>query len=129
MNRNTPEILKELMAELALTEGELSRRSDVPQPTIHRIMNGHTKDPRRSNIVKLAAALNVTSAYLLGESGENTSDQPFHMAAIGAMKGKATPHSKQIIGRIIEAVEDGRLSEEDLLLLERIAVRFDKETE
>lgn len=44
------------------SEGELSRLSGVPQPTIHRIITGESKEPRPSNLYKIAQACNVQSA-------------------------------------------------------------------
>lgn len=44
------------------SEGELSRLSGVPQPTIHRIITGESKEPRPSNLYKIAQACNIQSA-------------------------------------------------------------------
>jgi len=41
------ERLRERMAAKGWSEGELSRRSGVPQPTIHRILTGESLSPRR----------------------------------------------------------------------------------
>jgi len=47
------------------SEGELGRRSGVPQPTINRITSGESQSPRRNNIEKLARSLGVTPEWLL----------------------------------------------------------------
>ncbi|WP_045884430.1 LexA family protein [Pseudomonas chlororaphis] len=52
------------MQELGWSEGELGRRSGVPQPTIHRILTGVSASPRQANVEKLAKALGVTSEWL-----------------------------------------------------------------
>lgn len=57
--------LAQLLATKGWSEGELSRRSGVPQPTINRIISGESKSPRMDNIRKLAAALRVTPEWLL----------------------------------------------------------------
>lgn len=46
-----------------------------------------------------------------------------------AMQGKVTPRSKAALDSIDRAARDGRLTEEDLILLERIAKRFEDSTE
>ena len=46
--------LKELMDHEGISESELSRRSKVTQPTIHRILTGESVDPRPSNLTRLA---------------------------------------------------------------------------
>lgn len=52
------------MAELNLSEGELGRRSGVPQPTIHRIATNAVASPRQENVEKIAKALKVSSDWL-----------------------------------------------------------------
>jgi DNA-binding Xre family transcriptional regulator len=46
-----------MMRARGWTEGELSRRARVTQPTIHRIITGESKEPRRSNLERIARAL------------------------------------------------------------------------
>lgn len=60
--------LSKLMVEYDLSENELARRSGVHQPTIHRILKGESKDPRRSNVSKIAAVFGRTASDLLGET-------------------------------------------------------------
>lgn len=57
--------LAQKMQEREWTEGELGRRSGVPQPTIHRIISGESQSPRRPNVEKIAKALGVTPEWLL----------------------------------------------------------------
>jgi SOS-response transcriptional repressor LexA len=53
------------MNEKSLSENELGRRAGVPQPTIHRILHGDSKTPRKPTVEKLARALGVTPEWLL----------------------------------------------------------------
>lgn len=46
------------------SEGELARRSGVNQPTIHRIITGESKNPRRDNVERVAKALGVSVEWL-----------------------------------------------------------------
>lgn len=46
------------------SSSELSRRSGVPQPTIHRIGAGVSASPRRDSIDKIARALGVSAEWL-----------------------------------------------------------------
>ncbi|MBY5942802.1 LexA family transcriptional regulator [Halomonas sp. DP5N14-9] len=64
------ERLRRKLNELGWSEGELSRRSKVKQPTIHRIMSGQSKDPRQGNIEKLAFALGVDATWLRNGKGD-----------------------------------------------------------
>ncbi|MHB0844735.1 LexA family transcriptional regulator [Stutzerimonas nitrititolerans] len=56
--------LAAMLEELDWSEGELKRRSGVPQPTIHRIITGESQDPRQGNVEKIAKALGVTAHWL-----------------------------------------------------------------
>ncbi|WP_374979034.1 S24 family peptidase [Pseudomonas solani] len=62
-----PDRIRELMAARGLTEAELSRRSGVPQPTVHRILKGESRSPRRDSINALSKALGTTAEVLWGE--------------------------------------------------------------
>jgi SOS-response transcriptional repressor LexA len=57
--------LRKKMNEKDLSENELSRRSGVPQPTIHRILNGDSNTPRKATVEKLARTIGVTPEWLL----------------------------------------------------------------
>ena len=58
------EIIGEWMSEAKMSEGELSRRSGVTQPTIHRIVTGASKEPRTSNVERICKALGRTTQEL-----------------------------------------------------------------
>lgn len=63
------------MQELGLSEGELGRRSGVPQPTIHRIVTNSVASPRHENVEKIAKALKVSSNWLW-KGGEHNDPGP-----------------------------------------------------
>lgn len=52
------------MSSKGWSEGELSRRSGVTQPTIHRIITGESKSPKRDNVERIAKALRVPAEWL-----------------------------------------------------------------
>ena len=65
-HKNVSSVLKYLMNDVGgISEGELSRRTGVPQPTIHRILSGMTPSPRIQAIQPLAEFFNITSDQLL----------------------------------------------------------------
>lgn len=59
-------ILRKLMAEVHISEAELARRTDIPQPTLHRILSGATRSPRGASLAPLANFFSVTINQLLG---------------------------------------------------------------
>lgn len=62
------EILMRLMKRADISESELARRTSVPQPTINRILQGGSRDPRTGTLEKLAGFFNITVAQLRGEA-------------------------------------------------------------
>lgn len=52
------------MAAKGWSEGELARQAGVTQPTVHRIITGESKAPRRENVERIAKALRVSSKWL-----------------------------------------------------------------
>lgn len=53
-----------------LSEGDVSRGTKIPQPTIHRIVTGESRDPRRSNLEKIARFFGRPIEDLYGPVGE-----------------------------------------------------------
>lgn len=59
--------LKRLMKlHSKLNLSELARDADIPQPTLHHILSGSTKTPRRTQLEKLANCFSVSIKQLLG---------------------------------------------------------------
>ena len=61
------EILTKLMARQQLTDNELADRVGIPQPTISRIKNGDSRDPRDTTLRPLAEYFGLTISQLRGD--------------------------------------------------------------
>lgn len=68
--------LHRLMDERKITEAELARRTNIPQPTLHKILSGKTGDPRASTLKSLADFFGVTIDILLTGSTASASTTP-----------------------------------------------------
>lgn len=68
------DVLKALMEGKSINQNELADRTKVPQPTIFRILNGDSKDPRHSTVKPLADFFGVTVAQLRGDEPLEGSD-------------------------------------------------------
>lgn len=69
---NLGDRIRKLMDEREWSEGELARQSGVNQPTIHRILVGTSRDPRASNLDKIAGALGTSAEFLRhGKPGDD----------------------------------------------------------
>ena len=60
------EVLAQLMEEVGINEAELARKTDIPQPTLHRILSGATKSPRGNSLAPLANFFSITINQLMG---------------------------------------------------------------
>ncbi|OGT40568.1 MAG: hypothetical protein A3F12_07525 [Gammaproteobacteria bacterium RIFCSPHIGHO2_12_FULL_38_14] len=60
--------LQNLLIRDNISETELSRRTKIPQPTIHKIFSGKTNDPRISTLQMMATYFNTTVDLLCSEN-------------------------------------------------------------
>lgn len=58
------EILTTLMVRAGLSDNELADRTGIPQPTISRIKNGNSRDPRDSTLRPLAEYFRLSVSQL-----------------------------------------------------------------
>jgi len=65
LHKDISAVLQYLMNDLNMSEGELYRRTGVPQPSIHRILTGKTPKPRSENVKKIADFFGITEDQLL----------------------------------------------------------------
>ncbi len=61
------ENLKELIWKHRVTAAQISRATSIPQPTIHHILSGKTKNPRRNILEKLSLYFGITIDQLMGK--------------------------------------------------------------
>ncbi|MBL3825127.1 MULTISPECIES: LexA family transcriptional regulator [unclassified Marinobacter] len=80
------------------SEGELSRLSGIPQPTIHRIITGESKEPRPSNLYKIAQACNVQSAAFFPAHNDEKRQQEYDFA----MKSKDPEDAERYLARYVQ---------------------------
>lgn len=85
---NSPSaVLRYLIQDVGnISEGELFRRTGVPQPTIHRILSGMTPNPRVESLEPLAEFFNVSTDQLLGRMPLSQDRIPGSFSAITATK-------------------------------------------
>lgn len=60
------EVISKLMQEVGINEAELARKTDIPQPTLHRILSGATQSPRGLSLAPIANFFSVTINQLMG---------------------------------------------------------------
>lgn len=60
LNYEMSATIQKLMVKNGINEAELSRRTHIPQPTLHKILTGKTEDPRFSTLQQLASFFQLT---------------------------------------------------------------------
>jgi transcriptional regulator with XRE-family HTH domain len=73
MNEDLSGCLRKLMTERRISQTALSRATGVPQPTINRILNGVSLNPRHDSIVHLATFFHVTPDSMYGSPSDEAS--------------------------------------------------------
>lgn len=61
------ERIQYVMDKRGITQAELARMTGISTSNIAHIVTGYTKDPRFSNVVKIARALDVPLGFLAGK--------------------------------------------------------------
>ncbi|WP_199102385.1 helix-turn-helix transcriptional regulator [Aquitalea sp. ASV11] len=96
------DILAALMNHHKISQNYLAEVTGVPQPTIYRILNGSSKEPRNSNVKKLASYFGISAAQLLGEEpmpglqglANGTGNPAANFGAIDVTSSKIIPAPK-----------------------------------
>jgi transcriptional regulator with XRE-family HTH domain len=112
------------------TEAALADAAGISQSTVHRILNGHVVDPRRSIIEKLAMAFGVTIDDIYGINEHPLAPSTnFQTLAISDLQHQTSPRSAKAIDYITTSLLAGKLSEKDLLMLEGMARHLTNQSE
>lgn len=61
--------LRQILKERGLSQTRLAELAGLPPETVNRIVKGTTKNPTVDTMARIAAALNVTVGWFLGEKG------------------------------------------------------------
>ena len=110
--------IEEALANTGLKQAKIAELMNVtPQAVNKWIKTGRIS---KENLRKLAKITGAPLTWLI--SGNNDVD-----TGIEALLNMSTPRSRESLLRIARAAESGRLTEDDLALLEQIAKRFAQE--
>jgi len=96
-------ILQDRRRELGITLKDVAKIVGVSESTVQRWESGNIKNLRHDKIIKLAAALKTTPAYLMGwdPEGKTPSQIAREDAAIIDAYHRAPPEIQQAIQRIL----------------------------
>lgn len=118
------ENLKKLMEDAGENPHSLAAKTHVTQPTIFRILSGDSKDPRRSNVEKLARFFGLKADDLYGRSTpKHTAKQD---SAIYAVENTSTATFTAEERLVIEGfrVADAKDKEQVIWLCQRALDNF-----
>ena len=134
------ERVREAMEVAGLSQSELARRIGKKQQAIQQILSGTTQ--RSRYLPEIARETRCSLDWLLtgvgpkrlygpeAEIAEGQSAPDYHSDSVSVeiqrLLAVSTPRSQSALTRIAEAAAQGRLTDEDLELLERVAKRFER---
>lgn len=135
------ERIAKAIAGSGLKKGEVAKVCGVANSAVTQWINGDSKSLKPENLFALAKATGFNAQWLAtGEGPERAQEhdapasepsnvsmavQPNAADTADLLGLIATPRSRQILARIAKAARDGRLTEDDLDLLDKIAMRFE----
>lgn len=114
-----------IKANNELNVSKLAQISGITQPTLKRIFDGEIQQPKADTLKKLGKALKINWGRLIEPSEPTDSPQIQAQALAASLANKATPRALDVLRRIEKAAIDGDLKEEDIILLDTIARRFE----
>lgn len=98
--------LQSLMRQANVSEAGLSRETQIPQPTLHKILSGKTADPRISTVKSLAAYFSLPIDDLLMADGLKHSDSHSKGSLIPLLSWKECVKKSQLLRAMIEPASD-----------------------
>ncbi|STX29684.1 HTH-type transcriptional regulator [Legionella beliardensis] len=119
---NLSKLLK-IHHELSLSE--LARQTNIPQPTLHHLLNGTTKRPRRKVLESLANYFNISIAQLIGQASLYDSipeevKQSFSITTIPVISWDMIenwPNNRQEVGQFGEIIFTKELGKNSFALI------------
>lgn len=93
---NLPCIMQELIQKRSLTVSELARRTNIPQPTIYRIVHGEHQRPHKKTLQVLSEFFNITIDQLIGLEpigGSGVNKYPVQIPILDCKKIANWPYS------------------------------------
>ncbi|MFT0140748.1 hypothetical protein ACEK07_45985 [Alcanivoracaceae bacterium MT1] len=113
------------------SKAEFARRYGLEPSYISQLLGGHRGFGEKS-ARNIESKVGLPEGFFDREEGaegrakEGAAKEWTTLDALNKLKGRVTPRSRTAIDRIERAAREGRLSEDDLVLLEGIAARFEE---
>lgn len=94
--------LAHLMREHRVSQSGLSRGCGVPQPTINRILNEKTREPRRDSVVRIAKFFNIKPESLYNELETDANDLDIGAQLHNKMQSLRPDQRRKLLNRMLE---------------------------
>ncbi|MGB2172998.1 MAG: helix-turn-helix domain-containing protein [Porticoccaceae bacterium] len=94
--------LASLMRGRGVSQSGLSRGCGVPQPTINRILNEKTREPRRDSVVRIAAFFNVPPESLYKELPGRTEELDLGSQLHRQMTALRPDHRRKVLAKLVK---------------------------
>lgn len=97
--------LASLMREHRVSQSGLSRGCGVPQPTINRILNEKTREPRRDSVVRIAKFFNVPPESLYKEVPVRAEELDLVSQLHRQMTALRPDHRRKLLAKLVKDFE------------------------
>lgn len=104
MNEITSKRIKEVMEEKEMTYRMLEEMTGITHTTLHRYATSSVKRLDIETVKKIASALNVSSAYLMGWDDEKGSETSLKLQIINGLLSTATDEELDRITKMIKVM-------------------------
>lgn len=102
--------IKAIKKEKKITNSELAELSGVPYGTLNKVLGSETKEPQLTTIMKMAAALGVSSDYIIYGSNPRVELYPSEYACIEKYRA-LDEHGKQVVDAVLDLEHSRVISE------------------
>jgi len=97
--------LASLMKEHGVSQSGLSRGCGVPQPTINRILNEKTREPRRDSVLRIAKFFDVSVESLYKEADESEEPTDILSRTYQQIMALRPDQRKKLVAKVLECDE------------------------
>jgi len=94
--------LAQLMRDHGVSQSGLSRGCGVPQPTINRILNEKTREPRRDSVTRIAKFFDVPVESLYKETDEAEEGTDILSRTYQQIMALRPDQRKKLVAKVLE---------------------------
>lgn len=103
------ENVKKLSKDRGLNITELSKQANIPKRTVHAIWTGESKDPKLSNVIKIAIALGTSTDELIFDD-EVKDDLKTIFRELQSLNKQQKEYAKKVLRAVVIQAKNEQLN-------------------